>query len=80
MCTAVGAKKYKRIYKSDNFNQTDYATDNGLYRYGDQAWPSRTQSQVRAEVVAPFAYAASLQGFMREAWSAPSAVTNFNAL
>src|ERR1700675_4727416 len=59
----VGAKKYKRIYKSDNFNQTDYATDKGLYRYGDQAWPNRAQSQVRAEVMAPFAYAATLQGF-----------------
>jgi hypothetical protein len=59
----VGAKKYKRIYKSDNFNQTDYATDKGLHRYGDQAWPDRAQLQVRAEVIAPFAYAATLQGF-----------------
>jgi hypothetical protein len=59
----VGAKKYKRIYKSDNFNQTDYATDNGLYRLGDQRWPDPTQSQVRAEVIAPFSYAATLEGF-----------------
>jgi hypothetical protein len=59
----AGAKKYKRIYKSDNFNQTDYATDKGLYRHGDQGWPDRAQSQVRAEVVAPFPHAASLQGF-----------------
>jgi hypothetical protein len=59
----VGVKKYKRIYKSDNFNQTDYATDKGLYRHGDQQWPDRAQSQVRTEVVAPFSYAASLQGF-----------------
>jgi hypothetical protein len=59
----IGPKKYKRIYKSDNFNQTDYATDKGLYRYGDQAWPSRAQLQVRAEVVAPFSYAATLQGY-----------------
>ena len=59
----VGAKKYKRIYKSDNFNQTDYATDKGLYRHGDQQWPDRAQSQVRAEVIAPFSYAATLQGF-----------------
>lgn len=59
----VGASKYKRIYKSDNFNQTDYATDKGLYRHGDQQWPDRAQSQVRAEVIAPFSYAATLQGF-----------------
>jgi hypothetical protein len=57
----VGPKKYKRIYKSDNFNQTDYATDKGLYRRGDQKWPDRTQSQIRAEVVAPFYYGATLQ-------------------
>jgi hypothetical protein len=59
----VGAKKYKRIYKSDNFNQTDYATDKGLYRHGDQQWPDRAQSQVRTEVIAPFSYAATLEGF-----------------
>jgi hypothetical protein len=59
----VGSKKYKRIYKSDNFNQTDYATDKGLYRHGDQQWPNRAQSQVRAEIIAPFSYAATLQGF-----------------
>jgi len=57
----VGEKKYKRIYKSDNFNQTDYATDKGLYRHGDQQWPNRAQSQVRAEIIAPFSYAATLQ-------------------
>lgn len=26
----AGAKKYKRIYKSDNFNQTDYVTEKGV--------------------------------------------------
>ncbi len=59
----VGDKKYKRVYKSDNLNQTDYATDKGLYRHGDQRWPNRAESQVRAEVIAPFSYAATLQGF-----------------
>jgi hypothetical protein len=57
------AKKYKRIYKSDNFNQTDYATDKGLYRRDDQHWPDKAQSQVRAEILAPFSYAATLEGF-----------------
>lgn len=59
----VGSRKYKRIYKSDNLNQTDYATEKGLYRRGDQQWPDRAQSQVREEVIAPFSYAASLEGF-----------------
>jgi len=59
----VNAKKYKRTYKSDNLNQSDYATGNGLFRRGDQQWPDRAQSQVRTEVIAPFSYAATLQGF-----------------
>lgn len=59
----AGAKKYKRIYKSDDLNQTDYATDKGLYRHGDQQWPDRAQLQVRAEVIAPFSYADTLHCF-----------------
>jgi hypothetical protein len=59
----AGAKKYRRIYKSDNLNQTDYATDKGLYRLGDQRWPGRAELQVRSEVVEPFYYAATLVGF-----------------
>jgi hypothetical protein len=58
-----GPKKYKRSYKSDRFNQTDYATEKGLYRSGDQKWPDRAQSQVRSEVVTPFSYGATLHGF-----------------
>ena len=59
----TGPTKYKRIYKSDNFNQTDFATDTGLYREGDQQWPNATQSKVRAEIIDPFFYAVSLDGF-----------------
>ena len=46
--------KYKRSYKSDKLNQTDYATDGGLYRVGDQRWPNRAEVQLRSEVVTPF--------------------------
>lgn len=60
---SAGAKTYKRIYKSDNLNQTDYATEKGLYRLGDQQWPDRAQLQVRSEIVDPFSYAATLVGF-----------------
>jgi hypothetical protein len=59
----AGEKKYKRTYKSDDFNQTDYGTDSGLFRQGDQRWPNRAQSQVRSEVIDPFYYAATLEGF-----------------
>jgi hypothetical protein len=59
----AGAKKYKRIYKSDNLNQTDHATEKGLYRLGDQQWPDRARLQVRSEIVDPFSYAATLVGF-----------------
>jgi hypothetical protein len=59
----AGPKKYKRIYKSDNFNQTDYATAGGLFRQGDQRWPGRAETQVRAEIIGPLSYAATLQGF-----------------
>ena len=56
----AGAKKYKRIYKSDDLNQTDFGTEKGLYRVGDQRWPNRAQLHVRTEILAPFAYGASL--------------------
>lgn len=56
----VSPKKYRRIYKSDNFNQTDYASDNGLFRVGDQQWPGETARKVRAAVVDPFSFARTL--------------------
>jgi hypothetical protein len=55
--------KYKRIYKSDDFNQTDFGTDKGLFREGDQGWPSGAASEVREAVIDPFFYAAALTGF-----------------
>jgi len=64
----TGPKSYKRIYKSWEFNQTDIATDKGLFRQGDQRWPKPAELLVRSEVVAPFAYAARLQGFYGRAF------------
>lgn len=58
----AGPEEYKQIYKSDNFNQTDYATDRGLFRSGDQRWPNAVELQVPAEVISPFSYATTLQG------------------
>jgi hypothetical protein len=55
--------QYKKSYKSDNFNQTDYGTEAGLFRRGDQQWPDAAETAVRAEIVDPFSYASTLQGF-----------------
>lgn len=57
----AGPKKYRISYKSDTLNQTDFATEHGLFRLGDQRWPNRVEMQVRSEVVNPFAFAATLQ-------------------
>jgi hypothetical protein len=59
----AGDKEYKRTYQSDNLNQTDYATADGLFRQGDQKWPDPAQVQVRSEVITPFYYATTLEGF-----------------
>lgn len=59
----AGPQKYKRIYKSDKFNQADYATAQGLFRSGDQEFAGIAETQVREEIVAPFFYAATLQGY-----------------
>ena len=58
-----GDRKYKIILKSDDLNQTDYATDKGLFRQGDQKWATPVHSQVLSEIVDPFFYAETLTGF-----------------
>ena len=54
----TGPKKYRRSYRSDALNQTDVATDHGLYRVGDQKWLSEydLETNVRARIVVPFAH------------------------
>jgi hypothetical protein len=59
----AGPKKYRISYKSDALNQTDYTTEQGLFRLGDQRWPNRDETQVRSEVVDPFSNLATLQDF-----------------
>jgi hypothetical protein len=59
----AGPNQYKRSYTSDKLKQTDYANPQGLFRAGDQRWPSPAELQVRNEVVDPFYYAATLNGF-----------------
>jgi hypothetical protein len=59
----AGPKKYRISYKSDSLNQSDYATEQGLFRLGDQRWPNTAEMEVRTEVVEPFSYATTLQSF-----------------
>jgi len=49
-------------FKSDELAQTDFTTERGLYRAGDQRWQKRNESEVRLAVIDPFANAAILQG------------------
>jgi len=58
-----GPQKSRINFKSDEFSQTDFVTERGLYRAGDQRWQNRNQSEVRLAVIDPFANAATLQGF-----------------
>jgi len=49
----VGSRKYRRIYAGDTLNQTDVATESGLYRSGDQRWPAWAEMQIRSEALQP---------------------------
>jgi hypothetical protein len=49
----AGPKKYKRVYTSEAFTQTEIATERGLFFIGNQKWPGMIETQVREEVVEP---------------------------
>jgi TonB family protein len=49
----ISDKSYKRTYTSPTFTQTDYATERGLYRSGNQDWPGREETQVQIYLTAP---------------------------
>jgi hypothetical protein len=49
----VAPKKFKRIYTSDILNRIDIASDTGLFRAGDQSWPSVVESGVLNSVLHP---------------------------
>jgi TonB family protein len=62
----VSDKKYKRSYLSSNFAQTDFATDHGLYRSGNQNWPGPQETTLRTELIEPIPGALNLKGFRLE--------------
>jgi len=49
----VAPKKFKRIYTSDLLNRIDIADDAGLFRTGDQSWPSMAESGVLNSALHP---------------------------
>lgn len=59
----VAPTRYRTTYKGDDLNQTDFATGTELFRSGEQRWPNRAELEIPTEIVDPFAYAATLQGF-----------------
>jgi len=51
--TWYGPKNYRRTYTYKGHTTTDYATLNGLYRSGDQAWPDGAEVRVRNLLLHP---------------------------
>jgi TonB family protein len=49
----VSETKYKRGYRSDRFTQTDFSTEHGLYRSGDQDWPPDFEQELRLRIIDP---------------------------
>jgi len=62
----VSDKKYKRSYASPTFAQTDFATDHGLYRSGNQNWPGPEETTLRLEIIEPVPVALNFTGFRLE--------------
>lgn len=59
----VSDKKYKRSYTSSSFTQTDFATENGLYRSGNQNWPGYLETMIRNLLIEPVPAVLDLRGF-----------------
>ncbi|MBB6145609.1 TonB family protein [Silvibacterium bohemicum] len=49
----AGPKKDKRVYTSSTFNRTEYVTEAGTFRVGDEVGPPLAESLVRQRLVSP---------------------------
>jgi hypothetical protein len=49
----ISDTNYKQTYTSPDFTQTDYGTDNGLFRTGAQGWPGFHEMQIQRRLVLP---------------------------
>lgn len=50
----IAANKYRRTYTSSTFSQTDFGTDRGLFRVGNQNWPGRLELMVQLALLDPY--------------------------
>jgi hypothetical protein len=57
----ITPRQYRLSYTSHDFTQTDFATENGLFRTGDDRWPGELQTRVRDEFVRPMFRELNLQ-------------------
>ena len=49
----VGAKQYRLALHSPSVSAEEYGTDHGVFRTGDQGWPGRPLSSIRAMIEQP---------------------------
>jgi TonB family protein len=49
----AGPKEYRRSYASKDFTQTEYVTDTGTYRLGDQNFPPLAELLLAARILSP---------------------------
>lgn len=58
--------KYKRTYTSSLFSQTDFGTEQGLFRMGDQNWPGPLELTVQTALMDPIPGTLNFQGMRLE--------------
>jgi len=57
----ITSRQYRLAYASQDFKQTEYATESGLYRAGDPKWPGIVPTRVRDEFIRPMFRELNLQ-------------------
>jgi len=62
----IAANKYKRTYTSSTFSQTDFGTDHGLFRIGNQNWPGPLELMVQLALLDPIPAVLNFQGIRLE--------------
>jgi TonB family protein len=58
--------KYKRTYSSSLFSQTDFGTEQGLFRMGNQNWPGPLELTVQTALMDPIPATLNFQGMRLE--------------
>lgn len=63
--TWYAPQNYRRTYTYKGVTHTDFATPDGLYREGDQSWPTPQEEQVRTLLVSPLSSALATDTTLR---------------